>query len=256
MQQIAFYSHEQQDEFIYNIFDHKQNGTFLDIASGHPIIGSNTASLEKFNQWTGFSFDIVNSIELYQWDYFRTSKFIHMDVCSEQFTQFLKDNIPKDLVIDYVSLDVNGPQPDMVTTALRRVVDAGVKFKAVTFEHEIHVGYDGNRTASREILESLGLIRLFDDVRLWGVQFTTNPITQAFEDWWIDPTYFDPKILEAQRSNLFYPEVIEVIKQNRNNPYIATHNCCRAFPDEYNTYWHEGERIEIEQWIRHVKNQI
>jgi len=39
---IEFYSLEQQDEFILNLFDHKRNGTFLDVSCWHPIGGSNT----------------------------------------------------------------------------------------------------------------------------------------------------------------------------------------------------------------------
>lgn len=251
MTDIIFYSLEQQDEFIYNIFDHKKGGYFLDIASGHPVAGNNTYSLEKYNQWTGLSFDVYDSVHLYGWDDTRTSRFVHMDVCTDQFTEFLRRNVPKDLIVDYVSLDVNGPHPDMVTDALRRVIDAGVKFKAVTFEHEVHVGYEGNRTESRKLLEAQGLIRLFEDVKLWGVQFT-NPTIQSFEDWWIDPQYFDPKLLEAARSNMYYPDVIEVLKENRNNPYTATHANCRAFRSEYTTFWHDGERAEITNWFNQI----
>jgi hypothetical protein len=251
MQKFESYSHEQQDEFIYNIFDHKTNGYFLDIAAGHPIIGSNTYSLEKFNQWTGFGFDIVDS-ETYGWSEHRTSNFVQMDVCSEEFTTFLKNNIPQDLVVDYVSLDVNGPTEEMVTTALQRVIDAGVKFKAVTFEHEVHRGIDINRTESRKLLEGLGLVRLFEDVRLWGIQYHTNPTNQSFEDWWIDPQYFDPKLLEAARADLFYPDVIKVLQENRNNPYEVIHHCCRAFREEYDTFWHEADFQDIIRWYQKI----
>ena len=189
------------------------------------------------------------------WSTIRKSPLHLIDVTTDQFTQFLKDNIPTDLVIDYVSLDVNGPRPDMVTEALERVLDAGVKFKSVTFEHEIHVGYDETLNDSRRILEELGFVKLAADVRLWGIQFS-NPTTQSFEDWWIDPQYFDPKLLEAATSNLYYFDVIETIKNNRANSYTVQHHCNRAYPDEYDTFWHDGNRQELVSWFNQLNSQL
>jgi hypothetical protein len=39
---IEFFSHEQQDEFAYNLFGGKTGGTFIDLACANPIIGNNT----------------------------------------------------------------------------------------------------------------------------------------------------------------------------------------------------------------------
>ena len=43
---VKFYSHEQQDEFIFNLFGAKRGGSFLDISCSHPVVGSNTYTLE------------------------------------------------------------------------------------------------------------------------------------------------------------------------------------------------------------------
>jgi hypothetical protein len=252
MNTLEFYSHEQQDEFIFNLFNGKSNGFFLDIAAGHPMIGSNTYMLEKNFNWTGIGFDIYDSEALYQWSQLRQSRFVAMDVCTEQMTTFLSSNIPSDLVVDYVSLDVNGPAEDLVLVALEKVLDAGVKFKACTFEHEFHRGITGNRDKSRQLLEARGMKRLFGDVKLWGLQFEKTG-EYSFEDWWVDPAYFEPEILSIQADNLFYCDAVSTIKNYRNIPHIAVHNCCRAFRDEYKTFWNPSEHAEIMRWFEQIK---
>lgn len=252
---IEFYSHEQQDEFVFNIFNHKTGGYFLDIAAGHPWIGSNTYTLEKQFGWQGLCFDVYDYEQNFQWSQHRSAPFVLMDVCTDQFTDFIKNTVPSRLVVDYVSLDVNGPNVDMVLIALKKLINSGIRFKSVTFEHECWLG-DGNETnriESRKILEGLGLVRLFEDVKLWGLQFSRTG-NYSFEDWWIDPLHFDYRLLLAKRSNLFYNEAIEVLKENRSNTYLAKHMCSRAHQEEYCTFWNPGERQEVLNFFEQIKS--
>jgi hypothetical protein len=69
----------------------------------------------------------------------------------------------------------------------------------------------------------------------------------TFEDWWIHPDYFDSKVLAAQDQGLYYFKCIEKLKNTLGNQYRGTHNCSRAWPDEYNMYWHEQEKQQLQE---------
>jgi hypothetical protein len=244
MQNIEFHSHEQQDEFIFNLFEQKQNGFFLDISCGNPKIGSNTYSLEKYRGWTGFGFDISDVEATHNWSQHRNSKFVQMDATSPHLTNFLIANVPKDTVVDYISLDVDAAGTNLALQTLHRVVASNIKFKAMTFEHECYIHGQTIRDEASNILEGLGFVPLFADVRLWmgGVG---DDSAATFEDWWVHPDYFDPKVLEAQDQGLYYFECVEKLKSVLGNQYQGTHNCSRAWPEEYNMYWHEQERQQL-----------
>jgi len=236
-----FHSFEQQDEFVANIFDQKTNGFFLDIGSGHTLVGSNTIALEKTLDWTGVSFDLFDSKANYQWDLHRSSKFECMDVTSNQFYDYLKNSIPSNLVVDYISLDVDGPRGSDVITALGKIIDSKIKFKSLTLEHEYFLYGDTYRQPTRQMLEDLGFIRLFGDVKAWSIGSRGNG-TESFEDWWVHPGYFDTDLIDLKSSNLYSFECIEILKQNRKNLYTCKHRCSNAFPKEYDLFFHDGHR--------------
>jgi hypothetical protein len=237
---IQFYSFELQDELILNLFDQKTNGTFLDVACSHPISGSNTYTLEKQFNWSGLGFDLYDVNALYpscQWDIHRTSPFVQVDVTTDNFSNFLKNNIPAGTIIDYVSLDIDGMD---TITALKKIIEAGIKFKSVTYEHEYYIFGDKYRDMSRKILEDLGFVNLFSDVKLltaneFGTPHRIND-TEYFEDWWIHPDYFDPKLLEIKSSGIYYDECVDILKKFKNANYQSTHPCSRAHPEEYSFY--------------------
>lgn len=251
MQTIEFYSHEQQDEFIFNLFQKKTNGFFLDISCGNPIIGSNTYALEKFCGWTGFGFDITDAEGTHQWSQKRTAQFVQADATSPELTEFLKANIPAGTIVDYISLDVDAAGTNLAFKALQRVIDSGVRFKAMTFEHEYYQHGDSIRSPARELLESQGYVRLFEDVRLWACG-QQDDSTMYFEDWWIDPAHFDPSILESARTGLYYYRCVERLKKALGNEYTATHRCSRAWPEEYNLFWTQGEEDNLKEFFKHT----
>lgn len=255
MQNIEFHSHEQQDEFIFNLFEQKQNGFFLDISCGNPKIGSNTYSLEKYRGWTGFGFDISDVEATHSWSQHRRSKFVQIDATSPHLTNFLIANVPKDTVVDYISLDVDAAGTNLALQTLHRVVASNIKFKAMTFEHECYIHGQTIRDEASNILEGLGFVPLFADVRLWmgGVG---DDSAATFEDWWIHPDYFDPKILEAQDQGLYYWEAVSALKQFLNNQYTAHHRCCRAWPEEYDLFWNEGDRQAQKDYISRITKRI
>jgi hypothetical protein len=242
---IEFFSHEQQDEFAYNLFGGKTGGTFIDLACANPIIGNNTYSLEKYCGWTGWCFDIVDVESRDQWSSKRQTKFHQMDATSAEFAVFLTNNVPHDTVVDYISLDIDGASMQ----ALDRILLAGVKFKAMTFEHEsfkdVYL-----RDASRATLEGMGMVRLFEDVVIPQVLNYYPGQTQIFEDWWINPEYFEPELLSIKTSGQDFKHNVEVLKQYKNLPYAGTHACSILWPNEYRIFDSAYQEAEYKEKFR------
>jgi hypothetical protein len=248
MQTIEFHSHEQQDEFIYNLFNGKQNGFFLDIACGNPVVGNNTYTLEKFCNWKGFCFD---NGRITNWAEWRTSPFIMLNATSNDLTDFLICNIPENLVVDYVSLDVDADGTNLALMALKRVLESNIKFKAITFEHECYIHGPSIRNNAILLLQEKGFVCLFEDVRLWSGGLSDD-LDSSFEDWWIHPDYFDQSILEIKEQGLYYFECVEKIKIALGNEYQVKHNCCRAWPGEYSLFWNDADKQAQEHFFRQI----
>jgi hypothetical protein len=229
METIEFYSLEQQDEFIVNVFNQKQDGYYLEIGCQRPKLASNTYTLEKTFNWKGWSFDIVDSEAAHSWSSIRSNPFVRLDASSIELFDYLQSNIPTDIVFDYVSIDIDGPG---TMAALEHIINAGIKFKAVTFEHEGQRFIDTLKDPSTTKLTELGLVPLFNDVKCLG----RPEHDLAFEDWWIHPDYFNPSVLNAKSSNLYHSECIDLLKEVTGNTYVAQHNCCNAYPEERSSF--------------------
>ena len=252
---IEFHSHEQQDEFIFNLFKGKKEGFFLDISCGHPLIGSNSYALEKFCSWRGFGFDIGDVEADLQWSQHRSNPFIRMDATSVDLTDFLISNIPVGTVVDYISLDVDAAGTNLALQSLKRVLDSKIRFKAMTFEHECHIHGQAIRDEASQLLEAQGYVRLFEDVRLWGGGLVDDS-GATFEDWWIDPAYFDSEITSIADTGPYYWEAVASLKKHFNNQYTARHRCCRAWPDEYDLFWNDGDQQTQKDFINRMTKRI
>lgn len=246
MVKIDFHSHEQQDEFVFNVFNGKRDGFFLDISCGNPRIGSNTYTLEKFCGWTGFGFDILDIEERDGWSQYRTSQFVQGDATSEGMTEFLQEHLPKDQVVDYVSLDVDAGGTSLALEVLKRVLAAGVKFKVMTFEHEFYQHGPALRDEQRKLLEAQGMVMLFENVKGWTIGQGRHNDTEFYEDWWINPEYFEPELLQVKDKELYTFQCVEKLRNYRNNwdQYQANHVCSRSFPDQYCLHWPGPEEAQ------------
>jgi len=248
MKDIEFYSHELQDEFIYNLFNGMEHGVFLDAACGNPIIGNNTYTLEKYFNWTGLAVDRLNADQLYDWSKKRNTKFVQIDATTNSFCDLIKDNFNSH--IDYLSLDMDECSID----ALKQILNSGVKIKSLTFEHEYHRMDDAQRTDSRKLLESIGLIRLFEDVRFPNVLGLDYSSVNLFEDWWIDPSFFPTEILTLKSSQEFYKTIVEKLRDFTKLEYKAKHMCCQSYPKEYCLYWNDNEKNTYEEKFKRYYN--
>ena len=200
---LESYSCENQDQYIYNLFKGKKHGTFLDVACGHPVDCSNTYLLEKKLNWSGLGVDITDIEECCQWSQHRSSKFLQANAAAYDFPSKLIGNLDS-LEVDYLSLDVDAGVMNYSHIVLPLVLQAGVKFKAMTYEHESFKFGDHWKNTMANLLKEEGYVLLFG---------ATFPDGNAWEDWYIDPKAFDTSILDIASDNITYDEALVRVKK-------------------------------------------
>ena len=160
-------SQAKQDEFVLSFID---KGTFLDVGCYLPDQFNNSHQLEQ-NGWTGIAVDIKDYSK--EWE-IRTTPFIQADALECDWGYILPP-----FVIDYLSLDIDGPGDRF--KALERIVTVR-EFKIITVEHDRYLKDHLQLEAEpqRELLNRLGYQLVCKDVRA---------DTRPFEDWWVNPKY-------------------------------------------------------------------
>ena len=184
---IIFNSQARQDEFVYtvlyNLLDKQDSGYYLEIGAGEPIYINNTYVLENSCGWQGLSIDISDDL-MSRWYTARSNPLLSKDATQIDYSSVL-GTFP--LVIDYLSLDVDGHYD----TVLSKVLQSNRVFKIITIEHDSYRYGDHYRNKEREILTALGYYLLCPDVSHNGF---------AFEDWWIHPNFFAPSLFQQLTS--------------------------------------------------------
>ena len=205
---MKHYASQKQDLFAYYLLG--KNKTFLDLGCWDPIHCNNTYLLEQ-NGWSGLLFDTdrsaISSCKIKR----PNSKSFSVDVTSRDFLDILLKECPSKH-FDYVSLDVD----DASLIVLSNYLLSGFTFNCMTFEHDYYRLFDSLKTPSVRLLESFGYIRVFDNV----ITFPTHckesmkkyPDGQIFEDWWINPKYFDSDVLQLKSSNVTFEECIRKLE--------------------------------------------
>lgn len=141
------------------------NKTYIEIGAHGPIKYNNTYLLEK-NGWQGFSLEInQHCVNAWFEDWSdRTNKIYCADAITFDYTRGLQEN---NLLtrIGYLSCDIEPPENTFA--ALRRVVEQGIVFDCITFEHDKYqseVDYDPIVT---EYLKDRGYKVAVSDVYRW-----------------------------------------------------------------------------------------
>lgn len=171
------YSQVKQDIFVLEKTNFKKNGTFVDIAAGHPIDINNTFLLEKEYQWNGVCVKLNP-----QWNELwksRTSQYFNCDAFSlnyeDIFTKLCKNNNIKNNTLDYLSLDL---EPASLTNRLLHFLPLNkFKFKVITYEHDAYKYGDVYKNDAMKYLTSLGYTLVKENV--------INVCNDPFEDWFI-----------------------------------------------------------------------
>lgn len=167
------YSRHFQDMFVLACLDGKENGTFIELGSGHPELFNNTLLLEKEFGWKGISVD--NSERMcHIFSRNRNTNIVLDDVSKMDFGSLFKQNCLEQR-IDF--LRINAEYASL--TALQNMPFQKYEFNVIQFQHNAVWWGPEFRESSRKILSQLGYILFVPDV---GV----DP-KSPYEDWWVHP---------------------------------------------------------------------
>lgn len=171
----------QQEAFVIDILKKKKNGHYVELGAAHYSNGNNTYLLEKDYDWTGVSFEIVDSMKE---EFNKNRKNPCMgDALSFNYVKYFEENsFPKQ--IDYLQLDIDaGYNPAGRPAGNSHLTLQGLialplntyRFTIITFEHDTNMYWrnSGMRDAQREILDSFGYAMVHRSYH---------------EDWWVDPS--------------------------------------------------------------------
>jgi hypothetical protein len=121
-----------QEFFAYSIGG--ENGTYIEIGAYKPVTKNNTFALETDVGWRGFSLEL-NTKWKQSWDECkeRSNSICWADAITFDYVAELKRRGMPNRV-NYLSCDIE--PPDNTLRALQRVIEQGVEFDCITFEHD------------------------------------------------------------------------------------------------------------------------
>lgn len=180
MQKLVSTSYALEDIFaLYATGAHA--GVFVDIGCSHPIIGNNSKLLESLG-WKGIGIDHDRHPE---WESCRTASCLELDATSVDYRELFRyQRIPN--VVDFLSIDIDDACFDVV----RQLPFDSYAFKVITIEHDMY-RTPTLRNSERALLKSKGYELVCADVR--------HEPDKPFEDWWLNPCYFDSALIEKIR---------------------------------------------------------
>lgn len=185
------YSQAFQDMFVLSILNGKKNGNYVEIGADHPIIISNSYLLETQFGWNGVSFELDES-KIGEFNSLRENKCICADATIFDYKKLFEErNYPKQ--IDYLQVDI---EPAWQTlNALKALPLDDYRFSVITYETDVYKDGPDSGEEAMEILLSKGY-----QLVVRNVANQNNP----YEDWYVDPTVVDSKIVEKfiQKSRL------------------------------------------------------
>jgi hypothetical protein len=167
-----------QDIFAFKTSKHN---TYIEIGAASPIKYNNTYFLEN-NGWKGISLEL-SSNKVQQWADVpeRQNKIYCADAITFDYLAALEENnLPTH--IGYLSCDIEPPENTF--SALRRVIEQGITFDCITFEHDRYqsdINYDPIVT---EYLKDKGYNVAVKDVYRWRKRpcyFETWYVNQSIE---------------------------------------------------------------------------
>jgi len=183
------FSESYQDIFVLTMLNGKRNGTYVEVGSGKPFYGSNTALLEQSFDWNGISLEIDDGF-VKDFSSERRNPCVKEDGTTVNYEDlFTVHGLPTN--IDYLQIDC---EPlDVSYKALLNIPFNKRKFAVVTFEHDAYC--DTTRTVmveSRKYLESHGYRMVAKNIAPDDWRY--------YEDWYVHPDLVDIKMIELMES--------------------------------------------------------
>lgn len=146
--------HNFKSQFRQDIFalTTAKNNTYIEIGASWPEKISNTYLLEK-NNWSGFSLEL-NQKKVNQWfekPKIRNNKIYCDNAITFDYVSALKENNLSSH-IGYLSCDIEPPENTFA--ALKKVIEQGITFDCITFEHDNYQStVDYNQIATNYLLD-------------------------------------------------------------------------------------------------------
>jgi hypothetical protein len=184
------YSQVYQDMFTLAMLNGKKNGTYLEVGSADPMLGSNTLLLEQNYGWKGIGIEYKQEFVNRHIEH-RKNPVLCQDATKTNYSKLLKE-LAVDGVVDYLQLDC---EPSKTTFDILLMIPfEDYKFAVISYEHDHYVDVSRQyRTKSRRYLQAMGYKLVVNDVSPDGVS--------TFEDWWVHPDLIDVERLEMMMAN-------------------------------------------------------
>lgn len=172
-------SQSNQESFVLNITQEKQNGFYVEIGSGPYKEKNNTWLLETEYNWTGVAFDLEPQL-VEEYNINRKNKCILQDGSQFNFDKYFEENnYPKQ--IDFLQIDVDHKPDNISLLTLLNIPLSRYRFSVICFEHDNLMSwkFEKLKNLSREILT------------FYGYQLV---VKEAGEDFWVDPNFIDSQV--------------------------------------------------------------
>jgi len=167
-----------QDIFVHSICG--ENGTYIEIGAYKPKKANNTFNLEKHFNWTGFSVEI-DQTHKNDWEKGRKNKIYWGDALAFDYLKALEEqSLPNK--INYLSCDIEPPNNTL--TALKNVINQGIVFDCITFEHDRANKRWANDKNDYEALATEFLMSNGYKIAVNNVHAINDP-NYVFETWYV-----------------------------------------------------------------------
>jgi hypothetical protein len=186
-----FISQAHQDSFAFQIAG--KNGTYIEIGSHKPVTNSNTYNLEVIHQWRGVGIELDPKYQKGWRKCLERKNRVYWESALEfdYVAALQENNLP--MHINYLSCDIEPPFNTF--TALRRVIEQGITFDCITFEHDLY-NYsqeDYNKIATAYLLDKgykIAVTNVYwnkpeNQFETWFVREGINFTPSTFDEWLI-----------------------------------------------------------------------
>ena len=167
------YSRHFQDLFVLAALNGKENGTFVELGSGHPTLFNNTKLLEEEFGWKGISIDNDERF-VTQFSRERNTTIVFSDAKEIDYKVMFKQHCLEQR-IDFLRINAELASLE----CLRKIPFSDYEFSVIQFQHNACWWGPEFRSESRKILQSIGYELLVPNVAV-------NE-KDAYEDWWVHP---------------------------------------------------------------------
>ena len=183
------YSQVYQDMFVLSMLNGKTDGTYVEVGSGDPFWGNNTALLEKDFNWKGVGIEIDDKV-VSKYTKLRNNKVYCKDALEINYEKFLLENFDGN-VIDYLQLDCD-PTKNTFQILMSIPFDK-YRFRVITYEHDHFIDISQTyRDKSRRYLQLMGYELIANDI---------GPTDWfSFEDWWVHPDFVDKDNIKQMKN--------------------------------------------------------